>query len=342
MQSTVQRMHPATWICVLALTERGRACRAGCTWAEYTGKLRNFLHRSSGMALSFSHSILRTSSWISLSWCGIWKPEILKQVHQQEHSCIWLLLWGTAHLCQIQVWFLGTGLEQSISLPNPWVCFALNSFSVAHFWALSLSSTKRIKMEAWIEGFPLTSWICCRCSTTGQVLSINWLQICVGGRNTRAAGVLWVGCPAALRGMGLSLRRVGGGGSPAECFWWRCWMQKTNRYQLNTYRPIFQKITTIPKTLCISVLRLYKYNLQHPQQHSYSITNMQQLNPCLALLPSSTTQLPALDPMLLATVCFPVVQVLQKPWLFRAGRFHVSATADKIWISVLCNTVEFL
>lgn len=89
-------------------------------------------------------------------------------------------------------------------------------------------------------------------------------------------------------------------------------MQKPNSYWLEAYRAIFQKITTIPKTRCISVLRLCKYKFQHPQQHSYFITNTQQLNQCLALLPSSTTQLSALDPILLAALCFPVVQVLQK------------------------------
>lgn len=148
---------------------------------------------------------------------------------------------GNLHIswvCKIQVRLLGDWtLKKSISLPNPWVCSALDAFPVVRFWAQCLSNVKKIETETWSS--PLTSWICCRCSTTSQVLSINWLQICVGWSDAGAAGILWVGCPAALRCMGMPLRRIGGGGGPAGCFWWRHWMQETNKHQWETYKAIY-------------------------------------------------------------------------------------------------------
>lgn len=132
-----------------------------------------------------------------------------------------------AWACHSRCAYLGTEPEKDISLPNP---RALDLFPESYFWEQCLSNIKNTEIEK-LEGFPLTSWICCRCSTTGQVLSINWLQICVRGANAGAAGVLRVSCPAALWCMGSPLQRAGGGGSPAGCLWWRHWAQETNRHQ---------------------------------------------------------------------------------------------------------------
>lgn len=246
-------VHPAAWICVLALTETAGsvetcACLSWTLWWIESISAQK-IRKGTGLLPEYTESELLIYQELKLMW---YAKEILQHFIElspptgtQLHLALTLAAF-TYHGCaKSKCDYLGIGPKKSISMPNPWVCSALDAFPVVQFWAQCLSNVKTIETGTWSS--PLTSWICCRCSTTSQVLSINWLQICVGWSNAGAAGILRVGCPAALRCMGMPLRRIGGWGGPAGCFWWRHWMQETNRHQWETYMAIIQKQTiTIP------------------------------------------------------------------------------------------------